>query len=72
MMNRYSVAAIKALLLTVPLWLILAVATGEFTWKLLIVAVVLFAVVWVVLVGRAPRNYDTPPSPDEWWWNKWG
>jgi hypothetical protein len=65
-------SAAKALLITIPLWLILVFAVGEFTWKLAVVAAVLFAAVWIVIVGRAPRNHDTPPSPDEWWWSKWG
>lgn len=72
MPSHYSIAAIKALLITVPLWLILAFAMGEFTWKLAILAAVLFVVIWIVIVGPRPRNHDTPPSPDEWWWNKWG
>lgn len=50
-----------------PLWLILAFATGTFSWKLALVAAMLFVVLWVLMRGKPPRRYDTPPSPDEWW-----
>ncbi|MEZ5832719.1 MAG: hypothetical protein R3D05_16210 [Dongiaceae bacterium] len=59
--------SLEALAITVPLWLILAFATGTFSWKLALVAAMLFVVLWVLMRGKPPRRYDTPPSPDEWW-----
>jgi hypothetical protein len=71
MRDRYPIAAAKAAIIAVPLWLILALAAGTFTWRLVIVGVVIFAVLFVITVSRAPRRYDSPPSPDEWWRNNW-
>jgi len=70
MLERYLIAALKALVITIPLWLILVLANGEFSWKLATVAAVLFAVLWILMLGKPPRPYDTPPSPDDiskWW-----
>jgi hypothetical protein len=65
---------LQALAIAIPCCLILAFATGVFTWRLAIVGVVIFAVLWVLLRGKPPRRYDTPPSPDEVqrWWNGTG
>ena len=71
MRDRYLIAAAKAAVITIPLWLILVLASGEFSWRLAIVGVIIFVVLWTMNVGRAPHRYDSPPSPDEWWWNKW-
>ena len=73
MLERYLIAALKALAIAIPIWLLFIFAKGEFSWKLAIVGAVFFVVLWIVFVGRAPRLYDTPPAPDErqsWW--PWG
>jgi hypothetical protein len=70
MLIRCLIGALKALAIAIPLWLILVFAEGTFSWKLAIVGAITFMVLWIVLVGRAPRPYDTPPAPDEqqsWW-----
>jgi hypothetical protein len=70
MHNRYLIGALKALAITVPLALVLISAAGEFSWRLTIVAAVIFAVLWILMLGKPPRRYDTPPSPDDiskWW-----
>ena len=71
MPHRWLIPALNATAVAVPLWLILALAAGTFTWRLAVVDLVIFAALWVVNMARAPRSYDSPPSPDEGWWNKW-
>jgi hypothetical protein len=71
MRDRYLIAAAKAAIVAVPLWLIFVLAKGELSWRLGVVGVIIFAVLWIINASRAPRRYDSPPSPDEWWWNKW-
>jgi ABC-type proline/glycine betaine transport system permease subunit len=73
MNERYWIAAVKALMITIPAVAILAFAMGEILWRPVVAAVVLFAVLLIVFSAHAPRRYDTPPSPDEkqiWW--PWG
>ncbi|HET6160011.1 MAG TPA: hypothetical protein VFE34_16825 [Dongiaceae bacterium] len=63
MQNRYLISALQALAISPPLAAIVGFAMGEFSWRLAIVATILFAVVWIVMVGRAPKLQDSPP-PD--------
>jgi hypothetical protein len=73
MLDRWLIPALKALAIATPLWLILVFATGEFSWKLAIVGLVIFVALWIVSIAWAPRPYDSPPSPDErqFWWSPW-
>lgn len=71
MLHRWLMPTLKATAVAIPLWLILALAAGAFTWRLAIVGLVVFAALWVVNVARAPRKYDVPPSPDENWRNQY-
>ena len=73
MLDRWLIPALKALAIAIPLWLILVFAAGGFSWKLAIVGFVIFAALWIVNIARAPRKYDSPPSPDEHqsWWTPW-
>jgi hypothetical protein len=72
MYDRHIVPALKALAIAIPLCLILLLAAGAFTWRLAVVGIVIFVALWILLRGRTPRPHDSPPSPDEWWWNRWG
>jgi ABC-type bacteriocin/lantibiotic exporter with double-glycine peptidase domain len=64
MQNRYLISALQALAISLPLAAIVGFAMGEFSWRLAIVATILVAVVWIVMVGRAPKLQDSlPPDP---------
>ena len=65
MPQRWLVPTLKAMAVAIPLWLILTLAAGGFTWRLAIVGLVIFAALWVVNVARAPWKHDVPPSPHE-------
>lgn len=75
MIGRLVIPALKALPIALALWLVLALTIGELTWELAVAGLVVFAVLWILMRGKAPRPYDKPPFPDEtqrWWWDGGG
>ena len=71
MIDRLVIPALKALPIALALWLILALATGKFTWGLAVAGLTIFVVLWILMRGKPPRAFDEPPFPDNrqrWWW----
>ena len=75
MTDRFIIPALKALPFALALWLVFFLTIGEFSWGLAAFGLVLFAVFWTLMHGKAPRPHDKPPFPDEtqrWWWDGGG
>ncbi|WP_119301015.1 hypothetical protein [Dongia deserti] len=63
MRNGHITTVLQALAISLVLAAVIGFVLSEFSWRLAIVAAILFAVIWVVMVGRSPKVQD-PQQPD--------